>query len=130
MRAMIVTIATLAIISLSGSPGFAKPTPAPAAAKCRDAKGHFTPCPATPAVAAAPAGPAKCRDAKGHFTPCVAAPVAAVKPPVKPAPVAVAHAAPAAAPGAATAKCKDGSLSMSKQHSGACSHHGGVASWM
>ena len=35
-----------------------------------------------------------------------------------------------ATPGASpTAKCKDGSVSYSKQHSGACSHHGGVAEW-
>ncbi len=36
---------------------------------------------------------------------------------------------PAGAPAAATAKCKDGTYSESKQHSGACSHHGGVAEW-
>ena len=30
----------------------------------------------------------------------------------------------------ATAKCKDGTYSHSKQHSGACSKHGGVESWM
>ncbi len=29
----------------------------------------------------------------------------------------------------ATAKCKDGTLSYSKHHSGTCSHHGGVAEW-
>ena len=33
------------------------------------------------------------------------------------------------APPNATAKCKDGSYSFAKQHSGACSHHGGVAEW-
>jgi hypothetical protein len=33
------------------------------------------------------------------------------------------------APGNATAKCKDGTYSYAKQHSGACSHHGGVAEW-
>ncbi|HLQ13947.1 MAG TPA: DUF3761 domain-containing protein [Steroidobacteraceae bacterium] len=32
--------------------------------------------------------------------------------------------------GAARAKCKDGTLSHSKQHRGACSHHGGVAEWL
>jgi len=37
---------------------------------------------------------------------------------------------PAAPQGTATAKCKDGSYSYSKQHSGACSHHGGVAQWL
>ena len=29
----------------------------------------------------------------------------------------------------ATAKCKDGTYSYSKQHRGACSRHGGVAEW-
>ena len=29
----------------------------------------------------------------------------------------------------ATARCKDGTLSFSKTHSGTCSHHGGVAQW-
>lgn len=33
------------------------------------------------------------------------------------------------APENATAKCKDGTFSFSKQHSGACSHHGGVDEW-
>jgi hypothetical protein len=28
------------------------------------------------------------------------------------------------------AKCKDGTISSSKTHSGACSHHGGVAAWL
>jgi hypothetical protein len=37
---------------------------------------------------------------------------------------------PAATPGKPTAKCKDGSLSYSTHHSGACSHHGGVAQWL
>src|SRR5881394_2098110 len=34
------------------------------------------------------------------------------------------------ASGKPTAKCKDGTMSYSKQHSGACSHHGGVAEWL
>jgi hypothetical protein len=37
---------------------------------------------------------------------------------------------PAAAPGKPTARCKDGALSYSTHHSGACSHHGGVAQWL
>jgi hypothetical protein len=37
--------------------------------------------------------------------------------------------APAGTPDNATAKCKDGTYSFAKQHSGACSHHGGVAEW-
>jgi hypothetical protein len=36
----------------------------------------------------------------------------------------------AVAPTGATAKCKDGSYSTSKNRRGACSRHGGVASWM
>ena len=32
--------------------------------------------------------------------------------------------------GQPTAKCKDGSMSYSAHHSGACSHHGGVAEWL
>ena len=39
---------------------------------------------------------------------------------------------PAVQPGVGnpTAKCKDGTLSYSKQHAGACSHHGGVTEWL
>jgi hypothetical protein len=36
---------------------------------------------------------------------------------------------PAGVPATTTAKCKDGTYSESKQHSGSCSHHGGVAEW-
>ena len=83
-----------------------------------------------------------------------AAPAAAAKPaaapaaPAKPAAaVPATPAAPAAAPSktastagsggsvnsdasGATAKCKDGSYSHSKTHSGTCSKHGGVADWL
>lgn len=31
---------------------------------------------------------------------------------------------------AAIAKCKDGTLSYAKTHSGACSHHRGVSAWL
>ena len=34
------------------------------------------------------------------------------------------------APEGATGVCKDGSYTKSKGHSGACSHHGGVAKWL
>ena len=33
-------------------------------------------------------------------------------------------------PNGASAKCRDGSYSFSKHHSGTCSHHGGVNSWL
>jgi len=36
----------------------------------------------------------------------------------------------AAAPVGATARCRDGSYSFSQQHSGSCSHHSGVATWL
>jgi hypothetical protein len=32
--------------------------------------------------------------------------------------------------GQPTARCKDGTMSYSKHHSGSCSHHGGVAQWL
>ena len=35
-----------------------------------------------------------------------------------------------AAPAGATGLCKDGTYTMSKTHSGSCSHHGGVAKWL
>jgi Protein of unknown function (DUF3761)/G5 domain len=34
------------------------------------------------------------------------------------------------APAGATAQCSDGTYSFSQTHSGTCSHHGGVASWL
>jgi len=36
----------------------------------------------------------------------------------------------AAPPTGATGKCKDGTYTMATTHSGACSHHGGVDSWL
>jgi hypothetical protein len=33
-------------------------------------------------------------------------------------------------PAGATGKCKDGTYTMATTHSGACSHHGGVDSWL
>lgn len=41
-----------------------------------------------------------------------------------------AHTQDGAAPSGASAKCRDGSYSFSKHHSGTCSHHGGVNSWL
>ena len=38
--------------------------------------------------------------------------------------------ASAAPPAGATGQCKDGTYTMSKTHSGACSSHGGVAKWL
>ena len=58
-----------------------------------------------------------------------AAPASAAKSSVaaKSAPV---QAASNTDPTGATAKCKDGTYSKSKHHSGTCSSHGGVAEWL
>ena len=50
--------------------------------------------------------------------------------PTKTAAGAAMGAARGAAPTGATGKCKDGTFTMSKTHSGACSHHGGVDKWL
>jgi hypothetical protein len=34
------------------------------------------------------------------------------------------------APAGASAQCRDGSYSFSRNHRGTCSHHGGVSSWL
>jgi hypothetical protein len=39
-------------------------------------------------------------------------------------------ASPSSNPAGATAQCKDGTYSYSQNHSGTCSHHGGVATWL
>jgi len=65
---------------------------------------------------------------------------ASVPPVTKPAPTPTPAAPPAPQGGMAsstvtpnpqnaTARCKDGTLSFAANHSGACSHHGGVAQW-
>ena len=71
-----------------------------------------------------------------------ASPAAATASPAaapKAAPAAAPKAAPAAKaaattgntdPTGATAKCKDGTYSKSKHHTGSCSHHGGVAEFL
>jgi len=33
-------------------------------------------------------------------------------------------------PAGASARCRDGTYSFSEHHSGTCSHHGGVATWL
>ena len=41
-----------------------------------------------------------------------------------------AHTVTGETPAGATAKCRDGTFSFSRHHSGTCSHHGGVANWL
>ena len=84
-----------------------------------------------------PAAPAAAPAAKTSRAPKPAktsAPSTAAAEPAepKPAPAPVTKAPTKTATGSAanaTAKCKDGTFSYAKQHSGACSHHGGVAEW-
>jgi hypothetical protein len=76
----------------------------------------------------------KSATAAAPATPKAPAPTATAKESPKsestPKTTAKATAKPAAdAPANATAKCKDNTYSFAKQHSGACSHHGGVAEW-
>src|SRR5205814_193409 len=117
------------------------------AAPCKDASGKFVKCAAaaTPAPTATPASKTvRCKDATGKFTKCpgpaTSPPVTTVARPSKPVVQARTVAATRSttiptgssvgAPAGATAKCKDGTYSMSKTHSGTCSHHGGVANWL
>jgi hypothetical protein len=74
---------------------------------------------ATPAKAAAPAPMAA--PTKMAAPAKTAAPATAMK---------AAASTGGAAPAGATGQCKDGSYTMSKSHSGACSSHGGVAKWL
>ncbi len=147
-------LATLAIALtfglLAASGASAKST------QCKDDHGKFIKCPAaavaaTPAPAPVAAKATRCKDPKGKFIKCgapamAAAPAAAAKPATLPVVThtvtthtatthtAAAPATPtmsaAGAPAGASAKCKDGTYSMSKTHSGTCSHHGGVAAWL
>jgi hypothetical protein len=76
---------------------------------------------ATPAPAAAAAAPAAASPAPAAAASASASPAAPAK---------SAGSAAGTDPTGATAKCKDGTYSHAKSHSGACSHHGGVADWL
>jgi large subunit ribosomal protein L22e/Meckel syndrome type 1 protein len=81
------------------------------------------------------AGNATKQECKGSVasTQAVSKPTATPRQAAKPEP-SKAAAGPATAengnPAGAIAQCKDGTYSHAKQHSGACSRHGGVAKWM
>jgi hypothetical protein len=95
--------------SSGAEPATAKEPKAKTRAKAKEAAPAPAPAPAeaaapTPAPAAAPVG--------------------------KPRATSIPSGTQPGAPEGATALCKDGSYSMSKQHGGACSHHGGVAKWL
>ncbi|MGC6031597.1 DUF3761 domain-containing protein [Enterobacter kobei] len=79
--------------------------------------------------------PVAARDKSGRFVKKQnQPPVPEQKPAPVPVPVKASKSLPATVPDAvepgATARCKDGSFSHSKQHSGSCSRHGGVAQWL
>jgi len=83
-------------------------------------------------AAEAPAAPAAAAPAAATATAAAPAAKATV---TKTAPATASTKAPTAAadasdPAGATAKCKDGTFSHSKHHSGTCSRHGGVGEWL
>jgi len=82
--------------------------------------------------APAPAQPTMLQRVKNSMT--GSKPAAAAAPAAKPAPARKTAAAPASVedrnPSGAIAQCKDGTYSHSKQRTGACSRHGGVAKWL
>jgi hypothetical protein len=114
---LIRTLSLVAAVSLGLVAGTAD------AKTCRDAAGHFASCQPAPIAQKA------CRDAAGHFAKCPAPTVAAA--PAARSAITAGRPASAVAPaGAASARCKDGSLSYSQHRSGTCAGHGGVANWM
>jgi hypothetical protein len=91
--------------------------------------------PAASSSAAASSAPAASSPASSApATGSASAPPASGSAPAKTADGAKTTAKPAASgntdPTGATAKCTDGTYSKAKTHSGACSHHGGVAQWL
>ncbi|GAC1516147.1 MAG: hypothetical protein NVS1B4_09670 [Gemmatimonadaceae bacterium] len=104
----------------SGHGGVKKWMAKPAAAAKGSAKAEMKPAKpqamATAKPAAAPAKP------EAKAAPAMAKPSAGAKADMK-----TGAAAPTGAPAGTTAKCKDGTYSQSKTHSGSCSGHGGVS---
>lgn len=83
------------------------------------------------AASSAPATPAPAPTVQAPAAPAPSAPTAQQPSAAAPttAPASSANASNTDATGA-TAKCKDGTYSHSKHHSGSCSHHGGVAQFL
>jgi hypothetical protein len=104
--------------------GIAAPVPAPT----RPAPANATPANPTPANSAPPQRPAPSSTAP-RTAPAPTAPAQRPAPSASGSGKAQTVAAPAGTPENATAKCKDGTYSFAKGHSGACSRHGGVAEW-
>ncbi len=148
---VIQAVAALAIAALA-APTWAKDEPAETTVVCKDgttSKGGRGACRGHGGVdkKATKAGAQAAPSAGGAAAtaPAVPPPAAAAPAPAKPAPAApaargapVAGGAKATAPAnakntdptGAIAKCKDGTYSHAKSHTGACSRHGGVAEWL
>ena len=151
MKIQLIGSAFLASLLLGAMPALATTAAAPAAARNYDCtkagnanktacRGVATAAPARPApVARATPAPRNYDCAKAGNANKIACRGTAAAPAPRPAPAArvaapAATHAPSAAthatgPQGATAKCKDNTYSHSATHSGACSHHGGVAQW-
>jgi serine/threonine-protein kinase len=112
-----VSIAALAAPEPASGPSSTSSTPLPVdTVKCKDGTSALRPvkqgtCSGHGGVAPSPENPQKAPPAV--VTPTPEASTAATTPPK-----------------GATAQCKDGTYSMSKTHSGACSGHGGVDKWL
>ncbi len=104
-------IVAVAILAVSPSWLLAQAAPANATFKCKD--GTYSTAASARGACSRHGGIAETLRAAGP----AAAPAAAAAP-------------SGAAPANATARCKDGTYSTSKQRRGACSHHGGVAEWL
>ena len=90
------------------------------------------PAPSKPKMAAATASKARNYDCSktGNRSKAACRASATTAATVKPTPVrAAVPAAKGTGPQGATAKCRDNTYSQSRDHRGACSHHGGVATW-
>ena len=123
-------VALIAALSIADASG------ASAKLLCKSPTGKFIKCP--PASTSLPKA-APCKNAKGKFIKCSAPGAAVTAPPLssaapktlaRQAAAPTAPTAPSSSPLGATAKCKDGAFSHSQHHSGLCSHHGGVASFL
>jgi len=133
MRTALIGFAAILTILVAG-PVLAKTTSSGDTMKACAASWKAMP-PADKAKTSYKAYSSTCLSGKGA-TAMPVAPVTAAAAPTAAAPAAAMKASlpktvvAGPAPAGATAKCKDGSFSMSKTHSGSCSGHGGVATWL
>jgi hypothetical protein len=124
------TTSSAAVTTRQTTSTMAAATPKPATGqRCRNALGAYVKCGATNApglgrtIGSAPA------TAAGAASRTVGSAAATATAPTR-AYVGSAPGTFLGAPAGATARCKDGTYSMSKTHSGTCSRHGGVSAWL